>query len=465
VHQPLSAKFLLMGHGATVSPRVEQHNFAPQIDKAYSDRSEKIEQEARTMAGQETSSGPILSNVSAKPALAPLDTQAGKDGAAKEERHVQFPASPKPAGGLAARRKLAAAGGGLGLAISTKKGGGFMDKGEKDPDKKDIQVVERFADHYTLCGEVMPSTNTGMEVLFAKRVTDGHETVVKTRVKSMSFTGKTEEQEWRRSTEMLLNLPESDNIAQVYAVMEDKTTYYIVMEKVDGMDLFELLQSEGRMPIGQAKAILRELLKAINDLHSRGCIHKDLKLENVMVDPKSPTGPEAKGRQSFHLGRGSSVDLEEPKSPTVKLIDFDTVETYQPKTKAKSVVGTDQYIAPEAYAGHYSFSSDIFSIGVIAYRLISGRFPFKNAMFDDKPGENWVGSPKMKQIQDRLKHFDVDFTHTPWPEQTKARELVRWMLQSNEKDRPTAQQTLAHAFLETDGKTPALPKNFWGHNK
>jgi len=251
-----------------------------------------------------------------------------------------------------------------------------------------------------------------------------------------------------------LNLPASDCIARVYDVLEDQKTYYIVMEKVEGMDLFELLQSEGRMPIGQAKAILRELMKAVNDLHAQGCIHKDLKLENIMVDPKSPGSPKG---QKFQKDED-----EEPMSPTVKLIDFDTVENYNPKSKAKSVVGTDQYIAQEAYAGNYSFASDIFSVGVIAYRLISGRFPFKNGMFDDKPGENWVGSPKMKQIQDRLKHFSVDFENAPWPDEPKARELTRWMLQTNERDRPTAPQCLEHAFLAFTGKTPALPKNIWG---
>merc|ERR1719424_2150919 len=261
------------------------------------------------------------------------------------------------------------------------------------------------------------------------------------------------------------------------------------------MDLFEVLQNEGGLPIGEAKAILRQLLQAVQDLHSRGCIHKDLKLENVMLDrspkeirspkdplnsPKSPKSPAS--RKSFHaaklplligsellstnnnnIGARNASD-EPPMSPSVvKLIDFDTVEEFALKTTAKSVLGTDQYIAQEAYGGHYSPASDIFSVGVIAYRLVSGKFPFKKAMFDDKPGENYVGSPKMKIIRDRLNHFHINFDTNPWPAETQARDLTRWMLQNNEKDRPTATQALQHAFFETTGKTPALPKNrVWG---
>jgi len=175
-------------------------------------------------------------------------------------------------------------------------------------------------------------------------------------------------------------------------------------------------------------------------------------------EAKRSLSPKARGR------RPSAATAEEREaSPTVKLIDFDTVEAFSPKDRAKSVVGTDQYIAPEAYAGHYSPTSDIFSCGVIAYRLISGKFPFNHAMFDDKPGENWVGSPKMKCIQDRLRHFQIDWSIAPWPEEPEATKLVRWMLQTNERDRPTAQQTLEHAFFEVSGSTPKLAKGRgWG---
>lgn len=389
--------------------------------------------------------------------------------------------APAAGAGLAARRKP-----GFNMQVSTA-GMNNMDKGqavEMDQllKKKKLQIrkIENMSKMYKIEGEVMPSTNTGMEVRHAKRLSDSAAVVIKIRKKSNSFVSAEEEQEWRTSTEMLLNFPPSENICQLYEVLEDHTNYYVVMEKVEGMDLFEWLDSEGRLDTGQAKAILRKLLQAVQALHATGCIHKDIKLENIMVDkspksispssPKSPaattlrtltqngTSPSSPGSKK----RSDSIGFAVEPDPTVKLIDFDTVEEFSPTARAKSVVGTDQYIAQEAYAGHYSPASDIFSVGVIAYRLMSGRFPFKNQMFDDEAGENWVGSPKMKVIQERIRHFHIDWSIPPWPSETHARDLTRWMLSNNEKDRPTAHQALQHAFLAFSGETPHLPQGPFG---
>lgn len=435
----------------------ENHHVAPAVHQARAQLAETCVKEAKEKTASSTQNTPL-----SLPAGAMSHGNASQSASAAPGGASSSSIAGGLSSGLAARRKQH----GLSVAINKP----TMDKGEKveaSDGKNRITLTDSFAKHYNLGKEVMPSTNAGMDVLFAKRISDGADVVIKMRAKAESFVSKSEEQEWRRSTEMLLNLPASENIARVYEVLEDDRMYYIVMEKVDGMDLFEVLHSEGRLPLLQAKAIIRQLLQAVNDLHSRGCIHKDLKLENVMVDtspksPKSPTSPGSKPKPRRGTSTSTSSIPEEPASPTVKLIDFDTVELFSPKDRAKSVVGTDQYIAQEAYAGHYSPASDIFSCGVIAYRLISGKFPFKNAMFDDKPGENWVGSPKMKTIQDRLKHFTVDFSIAPWPAEPHARDLVRWMLDNNEKSRPTAKQCLEHGFFDFTGQTPALPQGPWG---
>jgi serine/threonine protein kinase len=166
-------------------------------------------------------------------------------------------------------------------------------------------------------------------------------------------------------------------------------------------------------------------------MHANSAVHKDLKLENVVVDA------------------GNGIDYARGWTPrSVKIIDFDTVEEWNPKTpKAKQVLGTDQYIAQEAYDGSYSPCSDIFALGVIMYKLAAGRFPFREDLFDDKPGENWVGSPKMSEIRGRLKNVKIDWNKDCFCKNPSLAELCAKMLSYDELSRPTAADCLQSAFF------------------
>lgn len=295
-----------------------------------------------------------------------------------------------------------------------------------------IRQIASFEKSYTLGKELMPSTHDYMKIHSAIRRSDGEEVVIKLRFKPGCFKNKDDELNWRRSTEYLLNMPDSSHIAIIYEVLEDSRSFYIVMEKVPGMDLCETLK-QGSVAVEDARSIVKQLLAAMAHLHSHDAVHKDLKLENVMLDA-SPTS------------RSGS-----PLSPTsVKVIDFDTVDQWNPSSArpAKDVVGTDQYIAQEAYAGKNSPLSDIFAVGVIAYKLLCGRFPFHADIFDDEVGENWVGSPKMRQIRSRLRVAKVDFAHPVFEENPEALDLVKSMLSYSEHCRPTAAAALEHAWLQ-----------------
>jgi len=316
--------------------------------------------------------------------------------------------------------------------------------------KRRIQWTDRVGELYSLRGVVFPSSHPAMEVRHATRLADGENVVIKVRDKRESFISSKEEKDWRMNTEFMLNIPKSGCIVQLFDVLEDSQNYYVVMEKATGQDLFETLDCNGRLPIFDCKEIIRQLLTAVAELHGRGCIHKDLKLENVMVD-RSPT----KLMSSWNsVSTACSVpEPPEPQSPVVKLIDFDTVEEWTPQGSGKgpkSVVGTDQYIAQEAYAGRYSPASDVFAVGVIAYRLLTGQFPFHPSIFDDEAGENWVGSPKMKQIQERLQGFRINWDLEPFPTETLACDLCASMLAVDETERPKAAQALQHAWLRGD---------------
>jgi len=295
-----------------------------------------------------------------------------------------------------------------------------------------ITTVSCFKDLYSVGLEVMPCGHKHMKVHFAKRRRDGLECVIKMRFKPHCFKSERDEKAWRRSTEYLLNMPESNNIAKIYEVLEDSSTLYIVMEKVNGMDLFETLaRRQESVSVKQACSIIQQLLRAMEHLHGCSAVHKDLKLENVMIDTSElcPDTP-----------------LLSPTS--VKVIDFDTVNEWTPSSRDRQVLGTDQYIAPEAYAGNYSPQSDMFAIGVIAYKLLCGRFPFDAELFDDRPGENWVGSPKMSEIREKLKTIQVDFSRAVFVSNPQATSLVKSMLSPNERARPSAHSALQHAWFQ-----------------
>lgn len=311
----------------------------------------------------------------------------------------------------------------------------------RPPGARGIQQIPSFADFYDMGKEVMPSTHRYMKVNFATRKTDKQEVVVKVRFKPACFCSRQDEKNWRLNTEFLLNLPDSIGVARVYEVMEDPTAFYVVMEKVGGLDLFETLEHMRKIPVSTTREIMRQLLESLVFLHSHCAVHKDLKLENVMVDCSEALA-----------GKSKSMSLQ-----AVKVIDFDTLESWSPAgSTAKDVVGTDQYISQEAYAGKYSPLSDIFACGVILYRLLTGKFPFHDDMFDDEAGENWVGSPKMAQIRRRLKVAKVDFSKEVFQEHQDATDLVMRMLAYQENQRPTASAALEHPWFQDSKAAPQV---------
>lgn len=319
--------------------------------------------------------------------------------------------------------------------------------GEKAKTIQNMTEAE-FAKRYKLQGQVMESTNTGMQVLFATRLVDKIQVVIKVRERSKSFKVASDEQMWRATTEMQMNMPQCDTLCQFIEVIATKQNYYVVMEKVEGQDLFEQM-AEKKLNESESQEVVYQILEALQTMHAKGRIHKDLKLENVMVDMDSPKMPSSPGRKS-RLSQGSQPNT--PSSPGVKLIDFDTVETYEPSspTTARDVLGTDGYIAPEAYLGSYSPASDIYCVGVIMYKLLTRKFPTPSGTFDDEPGENWVGSPAMKRIYDRLKEQQISFERPPLDKNLVAADLCRNMLSFNAEDRPTAEQALKHDWFRKE---------------
>jgi eukaryotic-like serine/threonine-protein kinase len=140
------------------------------------------------------------------------------------------------------------------------------------------------------------------------------------------------------------------NIVSIYDRGEAEGTYYIAMEYLDGRSLKELIVTRGPAPVPVAVDYARQILSALRFAHRHGIVHRDIKPHNVLVD-----------------GEGR-----------VKVTDFGIARAGASQmTEAGSIVGTAQYLSPEQARGtNVDQRSDLYSLGVVLYELLTGAAPF-----------------------------------------------------------------------------------------
>jgi eukaryotic-like serine/threonine-protein kinase len=140
------------------------------------------------------------------------------------------------------------------------------------------------------------------------------------------------------------------NIVSIYDRGEAEGTYYIAMEYLDGRSLKELIVARGPAPVNVAIDYARQILGAIRFAHRHGIVHRDIKPHNVLVD--------AEGR--------------------LKVTDFGIARAgVSQMTEAGSIIGTAQYLSPEQARGApVDQTSDLYSVGVVLYELLTGVVPF-----------------------------------------------------------------------------------------
>ncbi len=140
------------------------------------------------------------------------------------------------------------------------------------------------------------------------------------------------------------------NVVGVYDRGAFDSTYYIAMEYLPGRSLKQLIRQEAPLDSLRAIDITLQILKAARFAHRRGVIHRDLKPHNVIIDDAD----QAKVTD-FGIARAGASDM----------------------TETGSIMGTAQYLSPEQAQGHaVSARSDLYSIGVILYELLTARVPF-----------------------------------------------------------------------------------------
>jgi serine/threonine-protein kinase len=140
-------------------------------------------------------------------------------------------------------------------------------------------------------------------------------------------------------------------IVTIHDVGEQDGVHYIVMQLLEGVTLDAWLLSHGPMPLPQANHIVRQVAEALDYAHSRGIVHRDIKPSNIMVGP----GGQATVMDFGLVRAGEGTGL----------------------TRSGTVVGTPEYMAPEQALGQpVDGRTDIYSLGVVIYKMLSGQVPF-----------------------------------------------------------------------------------------
>jgi len=206
------------------------------------------------------------------------------------------------------------------------------------------------------------------------------------------------------------------NIVRLEEVYESHSEIYLVQELCLGGELFDRLdeQPDYHYTEAQCARLVKQMLCSVRYLHSKGIIHRDLKLENFLFS-------------------STSQDSE------LKMIDFGLSKHFKFGEVHHEAVGTPYTVAPEVIRGSYDERCDIWAIGVITFLLLSGDPPFGGC-----------GGPEpLMTVRSNILRGSFSFAPEDiWSNVScEAREFIKSLLKTNPQSRPTAKEAQKHNWL------------------
>ena len=215
------------------------------------------------------------------------------------------------------------------------------------------------------------------------------------------------------------------NITKILEVFEDEDYILITMEYINGGNLFSFVKKRRKLSEKTAKYLFRQIILGIQHIHSHKIVHRDIKLENILIDLNN----------------------------NIKICDFGIgkILSYN-KQLLFDKCGTPMYMAPEILLssknhGYEGYPVDIWSAGISLYIMLSGTLPFNLKNNDsssiDESSENNI-ELQYSIINNEPKHIEKI--------SDEARDLLKGLLNKNPNKRLTIEQILNHPWLQTDEK-------------
>ncbi len=229
------------------------------------------------------------------------------------------------------------------------------------------QIIEHLGAQYQVVREI---GRGGMGVVFLARDIALHR-LVAIKVLRYEFASSEEHRErFRREARMTARLSHP-NIVPVHTFGESGELVYIVMKYVHGQSLADRMRREKKLPAAEVQRILRDLAAALESAHRDGVVHRDLKPENILLENGT--------------GRAMLTDFG-----VALLRSLDPV-----RTDAARAFGTPHYMSPEQASGELDLDgrSDIYSLGVLGYHMLTGRLPFDAPTFEALAAQHILAAP------------------------------------------------------------------------
>jgi len=212
-----------------------------------------------------------------------------------------------------------------------------------------------------------------------------------------------------------------DNVAKLIAVYENKKRVYLVMEKYDGGDLFDLVVSKGGKFTNEREAarIVKQILLGLQYMHEKKIAHCDVKLSNIML-----TGAENK----------------------VKLIDFG-VSQFVGNEALCAEVGSPSFIAPEVLQGSYNERCDMWSLGCVVFIMVFGFNPFNPKAIPALPNKDRICENILRGFCPEVKSGFGSFFPQTIQVSADCRDFISSLLTSDWHHRLTAKEALQHRWI------------------
>jgi len=274
-------------------------------------------------------------------------------------------------------------------------------------------ITDKLADHYTMTNEVLGQGYFAIVKVGIDKKT-GERVAIKVVNKEL-----VEREETLNNEIEILSKVDHPNIVRMHSIFDTPEHLFIVMDLMEGGELYEEIIQRSVFSEKEAAIIVKQLLDALVYLHAQGIVHRDLKLENLLLSKKG--------------------ELD------VKLADFGLSRLFKPGGQMYTACGTPFYVAPDILLATdesgYGPNVDMWAVGVLLYILLSGRLPFSGDSDEELfkailDGELVWKSPQFDEVS------------------ADAKDLISHLIVVDTKDRYSAEGALSHPFVTSNNTKP-----------